>query len=354
MRPDRGAGFQARIVEAAGLAPSVHNTQPWRFSAFDGGLDLWADVDRQLPVSDPRGHQLHMSCGAALLNAAVAARGLGLAPDVQVLPDPAEPTHLARLTLSAGAPASGPEQKLAEAIARRHTYRDAFAVTPVPEALLEELRSAAEGQGARLHTLLRPDDVLELAVLLSHADAVQADDPAHRVELASWIRDAPAPDGIPRSALPADPERGSSLRLRDFDPNRPVRRGAEPPPAEHPAVVVILTDDDTTRSWLQAGQALGAVLLRAAQDGVMAQPLAQVTDMSTFRQRLRSSLGVLGVPQIALRLGYAVGVATTGRRDPGDLLSPATEPAPVSNRPGAACALTRLRAWESEGGNLAR
>ena len=310
------------IVEAAMHAPSVHNTQPWRFSSYEDGLDLWADETRRLPVLDPYGRQLHLSCGGALLHARVAARARGLDADAQLLPTPDDPTHLARLRLTPGSSPSAAEQSLAEAILRRHTYREAFGVSPVPARLLEQLRLAAEQQGARLHSLTDPDDVLELEVLLSRADSVEEADPAYRAELATWIHDGPAEDGIPREGLPVDPERGSSLRLRDFELTGPGPGGGEPPVAEHPTVVVVLTDDDTPLSWLQAGQALGAVLLRAAQGGVLAQPLGQVTDTLEYRLRLRHALGVLGIPQLALRMGYATTAsASTPRRSIDDVLT---------------------------------
>lgn len=381
------------IVEAAMHAPSVHNTQPWRFSSYEEGLDLWADETRRLPVLDPYGRQLHLSCGGALLHARVAARARGLDADVQLLPTTDDPTHLARLRLTQGPSPSAADQSLAEAILRRHTYRDAFDVSRVPTALLGQLRLVAEQESGRLHVLTEPDDVLELAVLLSHADSLEEADPAYREELATWVRDGPAEDGIPRAALPADPERGSSLRLRDFELSGPASSGGEPPAAEHPAVVVILTDDDTPLSWLQAGQAVGIVLLRAAQDGVLAQPLAQVTDTVAFRLRLRHALGVLGTPQLALRMGYATASASTPRRRIADVLTgqagtpvPAasSDPAPVGSggdnvteAPAAVTgddaqngqpavvpagprsesarrALAGLVAWESEGGHLAR
>lgn len=378
------------IVKAAMHAPSVHNTQPWRFSSDEEGLDLWADETRRLPVLDPYGRQLHLSCGGALLHARVAARALGLDADAQLLPTTDDPTHLARLRLRWGASPTAADQSLAGAILRRHTYRDAFDVSPVPTALLEQLRLVAEHEGGRLHVLTDPDDVLELAVLLSHADSLEEADPAYREELATWVHDRPAEDGIPRAALPEDPERGSSLRLRDFELSGPASSGGEPPVAEHPAVVVVLTDDDTPLSWLQAGQAVGIVLLRAAQDGVLAQPLAQVTDTVAFRLRLRHALGVLGTPQLALRMGYATASASTPRRSIADVLTSqpvlagSTDPAPVGSsersvagapaavtgddaesgqpavappdlrRESARLALAGLKAWESEGGHLAR
>jgi nitroreductase len=44
-----------QVVELAARAPSVHNTQPWRFVAGRAELNLYADRARQLTVLDPTG-----------------------------------------------------------------------------------------------------------------------------------------------------------------------------------------------------------------------------------------------------------------------------------------------------------
>ena len=58
----------------ATLAPSIHNTQPWRFRLGRHSLEMLADPDRQLRVIDPGGRQLMISCGCALFNARVGGR----------------------------------------------------------------------------------------------------------------------------------------------------------------------------------------------------------------------------------------------------------------------------------------
>jgi len=329
--------LHGQVVAAATRAPSVHNTQPWRFTSYDEGLDLWADPQRQLAVLDPDGRQLHLSCGAALQCAVVAARALGLDAQPRLLPDPSDPTHLARLRLATGAPPTEQDVAAATAITLRHTHRGAFDGPPLPAALLEELRLVAEDHGAWLRLLQDQDDLLALEVLLSRADDAEQADPAYRAEVAGWLREEPSADGIARAALPEDPERGSSLRLRDFTAGTGApREGAaagDPPIAEHPDVMVLLSRDDSTLSWLLAGRALGAVLLRAAQDGVMAQPLGQVTDATVPRERLADALGLLAVPQLVLRLGHTSSAGQAGRRELADVWSPAAAPEPAS-RPG--------------------
>ena len=320
------------VVSAARQAPSVHNTQPWRFVSSDAGLGLWADPDRQLSVLDPDGHQLHLSCGVAVQHAQVAARALGLDDDVVLLPDPAEPGHLAQLRLSPGQPATADEQALGDAVSTRHTDRNAFTAQRLPDELVEALRLTAEAQGAWLRPVRTRDDLLELEVLLARADRTQQADPAYREELAAWVRHGPSADGIPAQLLPADAERGSSLQLRDFRPgSATVPAPALPPLAEHPDVLVIGTVDDTATSWLRAGQALGAVLLLGTVHGTTAQPLGQATDSASSRRTLGRALGLVGVPQLALRIGYPTAssapAGSTPRRAVHDLLDVGTDTA---------------------------
>jgi nitroreductase len=308
------------VVQAAGLAPSVHNTQPWRFVERPGGLELHADPDRQLKVLDPDGRQLHLSCGAALMHARVAARALGLHVKVRLLPDPASRTHLADLDLGAGPTATSDEVRLAAAILARHTHRGAFEDEAVPSSLIELLSTTAAAEGAYLHSVEGEDDLVQLEVLLSAADALEEEDERYRAELARWVqRGVVRPDGVPLDALAG--VAGSSLRQRDFTLTRPEHVDGTAPKPDRPAVVVLCTDADDPRGWLQAGQALALVLLRAADHGVQAQPLGQVTDVVAYRLGLRQALRLLGVPQLVLRMGYASHTPVTPRRPVDDVLA---------------------------------
>ena len=87
------------VVAKAVWAPSVHNTQPWRFTA-DGGpqVSLHADADRRLAVADPDGREMIISCGAALFNVRLALRSRGYIPQTCLLPEPGQPTLAARVS----------------------------------------------------------------------------------------------------------------------------------------------------------------------------------------------------------------------------------------------------------------
>jgi hypothetical protein len=310
------------VVELASLAPSVHNTQPWRFTWDGAALTLHEDPERSLPVLDPIGRERRISCGSAVLMARLAFAGLGYSVEAELHPWTAtDPYRLATLRVTGRAQPSEADSALAQAIPRRTTDRDPFDARPLPTELLTALRSAAEQEGASLHVLGEESEAttVELQVLLSHADDSQRADPAYLEELARWRRDREA-EGIPARALPSVPAelRGSSWTLRDFAAAEPhaVDLPTEPPPPEHPTVVVLLTDGDGPDDWLAAGQALARVLLRATVDFVAAQPLTQVLEVPVLRARMRHVLGGVGHPQMLLRLGYGHAGPTSRRRPP--------------------------------------
>ena len=72
----------ADLVAAATLAPSMHNTQPWRFRYEPASqtIELYADPARMLRFGDPDGRAAHIACGAALLNLRLAAVVAGRQP----------------------------------------------------------------------------------------------------------------------------------------------------------------------------------------------------------------------------------------------------------------------------------
>jgi hypothetical protein len=145
------AGEIARYVVAAAVwAPSVHNTQPWRFTAEGKHISLHADILRQLRVADPDGRELMISCGAALFTARLALRSLGYFPQASVLPDPSQPLLVARVGWPRRAARTEFEQRLFGQVRQRRTHRGGFDPVPLPPNLLATLRESATRDGALL------------------------------------------------------------------------------------------------------------------------------------------------------------------------------------------------------------
>jgi nitroreductase len=324
----------AQVVAAATRAPSIHNTQPWRFRGSADRLEVLLDRERALPVLDPTGRQQIISCGIAIGFAVVALAARGQAAEVILVPEGEDSDLLAAIRLTGEHVASDRDTALAAAIAARHTVRAAFLPRRVPAELVDRMQAEAGRFGAWFKPITRSEEEVATAFLVSRAEEIEQGDPAYLAELESWMRTDPAAvDGVPvESAVADDPRsRPSNWLIRDFvagareqavflpagDPDAP------PPDVERPTVVLMGTNEDDRDDWLQAGRALARVLLLATVEGVAASPLTQALDWPATRSRMQSELSLVGHPQMLLRMGYPpdTQVPASGRRPVQEVLT---------------------------------
>jgi nitroreductase len=137
------------MAEAARWAPSVHNTQPWRFRRTSNGLAVHEDLDRALPVLDPQGRLRAVSCGTAVLNAVVAVAAHGRHPRVRLLPDVSDPSLLAVVEIGAEHDYGAQAGSDAAAVPVRRTHRRVHAAEAVTQEVVERLSQAVRQEGAR-------------------------------------------------------------------------------------------------------------------------------------------------------------------------------------------------------------
>jgi nitroreductase len=305
------------LLQSAVLAPSSHNTQPWRFRVSDTSIDLLADRIRALPVNDPDDRELTISCGCALMNLRTAAAGLGLDAKVDLLPSPAEPDWLARVMLdrSSGKPAA--ESELMPFIEGRRTWRKRFTDRPVGKDEMARLAEAAGIEGAWLRPLLEAGSRHELVALIIEGDAMQWANPSWRRELALWMHPRRQGDGltVPELAAPL-----AQFVVRSFDMGGGVAAKDLQLAEASPLLAVLGTQGDQPHDWLLAGQALQRVLLTACRLGLQASYLNQPVEIAALRSKLRDITGE-GFPQIVLRLGYPGDeLPATPRRPLGEII----------------------------------
>jgi nitroreductase len=307
------------LIATAARAPSVHNSQPWRFRVGPRAVELWCDPQRKLDT-DAIGREMLISCGAALFGLRLAVRSLGFQPAVDLLPDRSQLRLMARVGIGAAAPMNALERQLLAAVPHRHTHRGPFLPGPLPAGLLAGLQNDAFTEGA---TLAFVEEGLPYYRLAQIADAAarRADlDSRARAEIRRWTGSA-ARDGIPATALAAgQPPPGKPGRLpqRDFDLGRGISRlpGGGAPAA---ATGVLLTAGDRRADWLRAGEALQRLLLHAASKWVFASLYTQPLEDAVTRALVRDQLALPGHPQMLLQLGRAVSTASTPRRPPGEI-----------------------------------
>jgi nitroreductase len=315
----------AAAVAAAVRAPSLHNSQPWRFRVRDdSAIEVRFDPERRLPASDPTGWGARLAIGAAVFNLRLAFAVQGVTPQVLLTPAGADQHLLAVVQPGPPHAATPEERRLWEAVGRRHSNRDPFFADPVPADARVRLVSAAREEGAWLELLIGDGPLAALSGIARTANEVLMRDEAYRAEINAWIRNGAAPDGVPMEAGGPRPE------PQDLLPARPY--SAEPRSTwqdfkGHPLVGVLGTVGDTVGDQLVAGQALQRVLLTATDADLAVSMVSQPIELPSAREQLRLALGRFGPPQIVLRIGYGVPGGPTPRRPIEDVMDRLTDDA---------------------------
>ena len=306
-----------RLIRYATLAPSVHNTQPWRWRIDDDVIELYADQDRLLPVEDPLGRNLVISCGAALHHLVLAAETLGWHADVERPTGLGAPSLLARVRLT---PTELPLDSTPLVTMRyRRTDRRRFTSWPIPDQRLEHLARIASEHGCLAVPLLDNSTRLRMEFLVGTAFAAAARDREMIEEQGRWV-DHSRGDGIPSQLVPVDS--GDALRNR-FGAGFLDDRGSELESSD--GVIVLGGVSDDAESWLRTGEGLSALWRAATEGDLSVVPLSQPIEVEHTRSRLRREvLGGLVTPHLVLRLGWqAIGrsqLPESPRRPLGDVI----------------------------------
>ena len=318
MQPDVLDRTTARTAIAlANRAPSVHNSQPWRWRIGASSIHLFADPARALPATDPDARDLRISCGAALHHLGVALRASGLTATVHRFPDPAHSRHLAAVETASRQP-TVQDLALAQTIEARRSDRRVFSSWPVPAEFLSQLADLAAGQGAALTVLERESHRRGVALLVEQAAIEQALTPGLVQETATWTgRGRSADEGVPARNVPTLPD--GTVPVRHFAGRGMAQSALGRDESDGTVLAILSTSSDSAVDQLRTGEALSAVLLRATQIGLATDPISQPLEVVGTRAELRSlCLAGQSEPQLLLRLGWpqmgVEPVPPTGRR----------------------------------------
>ena len=322
----------ATIVDAVTIAcraPSLHNSQPWRWVATESTIELYADPDRTIRAADSTGREALISCGAVLDHFRVAMAAAGWATTVRRLPEPSDPRHIASIEFSPAPEVSAEHRRRADAILLRRTDRLPLNA-PDDEEFDDILGSPSEHVTVQIDTVA--EDQRDLLAETSHlAEALRLYDTEYHSELRWWTSDFVADGGIPRSALvsAAESDRVGVGRMFPVT-SQPERR--DHVAVDRAGIVVLCTADDTAESVLRCGEALSALLLDATATGMATCTVTHITEIPEGRDVVAAAISTAGIPQVLVRVGRAPAL---------DAAPPPTPRRPVSEvleiRRGAPC-----------------
>ena len=288
-------------VQLACRAPSLYNSQPWRWVSEGTSVDLFLDKDRVLYSTDKSGRDALLGCGAVLDHFRVSMAAAGWLVNVDRFPNPNNLLHLASIDFSPMKFVTEAHSRRAEAILLRRTDRLPFAEPPDWDSVESQLLSSITADAVRLDVVadeLRP----ELAEASQLTESLRLYDSSYHSELSWWTGHYESKQGIPESALVSATESDRVDVGRKFPVTRNSDRRFEYG-KDHSKILVLSTYDDERASVLQCGEMLSAVLLDATMAGLATCTLTHITELGASRNIVAGLIEQTTTPQVLIRVG---------------------------------------------------
>lgn len=292
------------VVALACRAPSVHNSQPWKWFVDGSVVHLFADRERLVPAIDSTGREMILSCGAVLDHFCLAMAAIGWDTTVARFPDGMDLDRVAAVELS---PSSGVDAALsrrADAIHRRRTDRLPLAAPRGWAALESTLRGFVDDEVVTL-AVVADGDRPQLAEASRLTESIRHQDPTYLSELRWWTSPFTIDEGVPASARISAAEADRVDIAREFPTTGYGERRAQVS-ADHSKIIVLSTSSDVVDSRpavLRCGEALSTVLLECTVAGLATCALTHLTEVEPSRRLIGELTGQPGLPQVLIRVG---------------------------------------------------
>ena len=297
-RDGGGAERMTFLLRYAILAPSSHNTQPWRFGVGEGEIRIYVDRSRWLKVADADQRELYVSIGCALENLLVAAEHFGYGHTTTYLPEGEESDLAAVAGLRPGGGVSSFREGLFDAIPDRRTNHNLFDGTPLPRDLWRGLEACDVEDEVSLRLTDDPEIKRKVDEMIAEADAMQFADPAWREELGTWL-------GRGVFGTPWLMSKVSQLAVTYLNLGSGTAKKDSELLMSAPVLAVIDSAEDDRESQIKAGQLFQRVALTAATLGVRVHPMSQILEIPELKARVAELIPAgSGTPQHTFRLGF--------------------------------------------------
>lgn len=295
--PNKGAAEDKLnfLLNYAILAPSSHNTQPWKFNVTGDEIRLFADKTKWLEISDADQRELYISQGTALENLILAATHFGYDCSVTY---PSGNGSLAAVVKLTPAKTPANDTMLFEAITADHSSQNSNDVKAIPKGTLQALQNNSGGSGIKLSLTTNEKSKNEFRDIIISADQKLFTDPNYKSELGYWLgRGTMGPTGI-QAVL-------AQLRVLFLDVSADQAKKDSGLVNSSPVLGFISSDENDRISQIRAGQLLERVRLEAAASGIGLQPMSQALEVPETKANLSEILPQgSGDPQYVFVLGY--------------------------------------------------
>jgi hypothetical protein len=299
------------ILSLAALAPSGHNTQPWKISVIEPGKWILGSAKlRWLPGVDPNNRELLLSIGAFLRNLEIAAGIKGLSVDTDVLSIDPKDTSIAEIEIRKGKTTAFMLEKLR----MRRTVRSGMLTQPVSSSDVSFITSSSSDDFMFFPKGSKEADYLEQSTI--EANRTQASRNAAWVELSNWIRWSNSDakkfrNGLTPLSMGITGFLGWYVRtfyssktvLTDGFKKRSIEM-VQNQVSNYGGWLVLTSPLSDISSLISTGSKLQDMLLKTREKMIAVHPMTQVLEEQPFRDTISKDLGIGKRVQFVLRIGY--------------------------------------------------
>ncbi|MDD6210219.1 MAG: nitroreductase [Bacteroidales bacterium] len=311
------------MINQAVLAPSGHNTQPWKFRLYEDRIEIHPDLERGLGVVDPDNRELFISLGCAAENIYLSALSKGYMPEISVCENGVITLFLSEKNNDVTS------CLLAEQIVKRQTNRGLYNGKIIPETEISVLRGILLESGIHMYIMQNGTSVFErLSDYVLKGNAEQLHSKAFKTELKSWMRynsghEKETQDGLSYAVFGApDLPRCLSELIMGMCLTSGIQNMGDKKKIKYSSHFVLFTTEYNCLSeWISVGRSLERFLLKATELGIACAFLNQPCESASLSHEIQRIAMFEGqYPVLLLRIGYASKMPQSLRRNISDVV----------------------------------
>ena len=298
----------ARILEYATLAPSTHNSQPWRFHISGNSCRVYVDRSREIVHADPLGRDLYISMGALLQNARLASEYFGVYDKIVYVGEKECVAEVLLKDVLQAEKVNREYERMMRAMINRRNARGTFEKKKIPEIIIRTLRSYTSEFHVDAYMVQDEEKILHIAFLTGEGLRIAYENPIFRKEMSSWINHnfSKKTDGIPGYSLGLShlPSFVFPHIVKHVNIGKLAARLNIKTVASAPLIVVFSGKNETPISWMHIGECAQAMMLELTAEGIATSIFAAAVEMGNLNKQLQEAVGCEDSPQFLFCAGY--------------------------------------------------
>lgn len=297
------------VVNFGILAPSGHNTQPWKVSISEKSIGIFIENERRLLVGDPTDRLLHISIGCFIENILISLDYFGYKYNLKLVNS--KNNKIANIEIKSHKLNKHSKEHLLNFIPHRVTNRNKYSMT---EDYKRVIRNIKKLKFYNLHFdyLESSSNTKSLCEDVIDANIETFENSDFRKELSRHIRTNITKKGTGMPAfgmgMPTLVSFIVPFLIKKINVNKLSKRDDLKLLIDHtPIYCLISSKGNSHKDWINIGRFYERIALIATSVGMSTHPMAGPIILVKYKKKIKKHFNTLYEPQMFFRLGKPLG-----------------------------------------------